>query len=197
MPKLKPVPKSEKLVFPVMTARCNAYKEQLRVEELVEDQILIIHNLFTPSNCLAYKRFFEATVAPKLAQPVAPKRGEARRTNERFSQPDETFAEHLFQASGLAEIPEVQALGSGRLAGLNPNIRIYRYKEGAFFGPHYDDSVREQVSGQICVSAWTLLIYLSDNLVGGETSFRLGQGETIAPPVKDGMALLHRHGHDW
>lgn len=43
----------------------------------------------------------------------------------------------------------------------------------------------------------TLLIYLTEgDLVGGETSFDLGQGRSIAPPVVTGMGLLHRHGHD-
>ncbi|ORY80314.1 hypothetical protein BCR37DRAFT_335408, partial [Protomyces lactucae-debilis] len=168
----------------------------VRVQELIDDQILIVCNLFPPTVRLAYRRFFETEIAARLSQPVAPKRGEATRTNERFSQHDEEFAAHLYQASGLADMPELVQLSKGRLMGLNPNIRIYRYKPGAFFGPHYDDSVRETIAGRKCESAWTLLIYLSDNLVGGETQFHLGKGEVLAPPVQDGMALLHRHGHN-
>lgn len=49
----------------------------------------------------------------------------------------------------------------------------------------------------ILIELRTLLIYLSEGgLVGGETSFQVRKGESVAPKVTDGMALLHRHGHD-
>lgn len=50
-------------------------------------------------------------------------------------------------------------------------------------------------------SEWTLLIYLTgaeDGVEGGETIFykeeRGKPREVIAPPLKRGTALLHRHG---
>ncbi len=52
---------------------------------------------------------------------------------------------------------------------LNTNIRMYKYTPGQHFGPHYDDSVRDPLTG--AKSEWTLLIYLSgvqDGVEGGE-----------------------------
>lgn len=52
---------------------------------------------------------------------------------------------------------------------LNTNIRLYKYIAGQYFGPHYDDSVKDAVTG--AKSEWTLLIYLTgiqDGVQGGE-----------------------------
>ena len=49
---------------------------------------------------------------------------------------------------------------------------MYKYTAGQYFGPHYDDSVRDSVTG--AKSEWTLLIYLSgaeDGVQGGEVPF--------------------------
>lgn len=46
---------------------------------------------------------------------------------------------------------------------------MYKYTPGQHFGPHYDDSVRDNITG--AKSEWTLLIYLSgtaDGVQGGE-----------------------------
>jgi len=84
-------------------------------------------------------------------------------------------------------------------AGLNPNIRIYKYSTGQKFGQHYDDSVQDSLGR---ISEWTLLIYLNggDNendifLYGGETVFYKKKEEIVIKPER-GMALLHKHGHD-
>ena len=48
---------------------------------------------------------------------------------------------------------------------------MYKYIAGQYFGQHYDDSVRDMVTG--AKSEWTLLIYLSgaqDGVEGGEVS---------------------------
>jgi hypothetical protein len=52
---------------------------------------------------------------------------------------------------------------------LNSKIRVYKYAPGQYFGPHYDDSVRDTETG--ARSEWTLLIYLTgvdDGVQGGE-----------------------------
>ena len=46
---------------------------------------------------------------------------------------------------------------------------MYKYTPGQHFGPHYDDSVRDAVTGDR--SEWTLLVYLTgvqDGVEGGE-----------------------------
>jgi len=66
------------------------------------------------------------------------------------------------------------------------------------FRPHYDDAVRDSLTG--VKSEWTLLIYLTgveDGVEGGETLFykeeKGKQREVITPPLKRGTALLHRY----
>lgn len=51
----------------------------------------------------------------------------------------------------------------------NPNIRLYKYTPGQHFGPHYDDSVRDPLTG--AESEWTVLLYITgieDGVKGGE-----------------------------
>lgn len=53
----------------------------------------------------------------------------------------------------------------------NSNIRMYKYTPSQYFGPHYDDSVRDPETG--AKSEWTVLVYLTgieDGVEGGEVS---------------------------
>ena len=179
--------------WPVITPRTSKYIDQYRIEEIIEDQIIVIHNLFTQDNSQRYLRFFTESIKPLLASPSAPRRGEATRTNERFAIKNPSFAKTLLYDSDLSDITTGSILDNDHgkaFVGLNSNIRIYRYSAGTFFGPHYDESVKND---QGSWSAWTLLIYFIDNdLKGGETSFILSDGQKIAPKLENGMALLHR-----
>lgn len=83
----------------------------------------------------------------------------------------------------------------------NSNIRVYKYGAGQYFGPHYDDSIKDPLTG--AKSEWTLLIYLSgveDNVRGGETIFYKEEKgkprEEIVPSLTRGTVLLHRHGQE-
>lgn len=153
--------------FPRITPRSvHSHLDQYRAECLIPDQIQLVHNFLTPVNRDHFLAFFKSFILPRLTDPVAPRRGEATRTNQRFSVRDPVFAASLFTDSGLdlcaAELglDHINAGGgggggggnSGRLVGLNPNVRIYRYAEGAFFGPHFDESVRDPETGW--KSAW-------------------------------------------
>ncbi|GAA5980170.1 hypothetical protein JCM10908_001560 [Rhodotorula pacifica] len=167
--------------------------------------ILLIDNFFPLRIRKAFLAFLTAPNSPiKLNPPTAPKRGEAERTNERTSLHDQGLAGRLWNDTGLREACQEMEGRSGRRAvGLNPNMRIYRYPPGSFFGPHYDD---DNIVEGLGVTEWTLLIYLTGNLtgkedgvVGGETAFypspnRKGNGPAIVPELKAGRALLHRHG---
>lgn len=74
--------------------------------------------------------------------------------------------------------------------GLNERIRVYRYSgEDQYFAAHYDAHfVREAGQEQSWV---TLLVYLNDGFVGGETVFQDG---TIVVP-KTGRAALMTQGN--
>lgn len=100
------------------------------------------------------------------------------------------------------DMAEIRLLFEGAV-GLNPQLRIYRYKKGHHFGQHYDDSVKCKVSNDLSktgVTKWTLLIYLTgdDEFTGGDTIFYPNYRGTDPIPVhpSKGMALLHKHGDD-
>lgn len=117
------------------------------------------------------------------------------------------FANRLYLDTGLDQI--VQGWPSDPLhpkrgaqlpapKGLLENIRVYRYDEGEYFGPHYDESVPSPVNPKL-FSQWTLLIYLSDKGVpveGGETIFHLPgkKGDKMVVRPERGAAMLHKHG---
>ncbi|HND31736.1 MAG TPA: 2OG-Fe(II) oxygenase [Myxococcota bacterium] len=72
-----------------------------------------------------------------------------------------------------------------RPVGLNERLRYYRYDPGQFFRPHTDGYFARENGER---SFLTLLVYLNDDFVGGETCF---PGAMIRP--ERGMALLFSH----
>ncbi|KAI1794520.1 hypothetical protein LXA43DRAFT_1072440 [Ganoderma leucocontextum] len=201
-PAAAPAPsKPFQITFPPLTP-----KEDLECRVLLEDQILLIDDVFSPEECKAYIKFID-TLPLELTPPK--KRGEADRVNQRISIPSVDFAQklHAALAPHLPDFP--YPVSAKKLAGAtaraahscNSNIRLYKYTAGQYFGPHYDDSVRDAETG--AKSEWTLLIYLTgaqDGVEGGETIFYQDQRgkprETIVAPLTRGQALLHRHGQD-
>ncbi|KAF9264773.1 hypothetical protein L218DRAFT_1025290 [Marasmius fiardii PR-910] len=172
-------------------------KVEVSCQVLLTDQIILLHNILTVSECQAFVRLID-TLPLELTPPK--KRGEAERVNYRFSLQSTIFAEKLYSIL-LPHLPELDT-GNGsshRPASCNSNIRLYKYTPAQFFGAHYDDSVLDPVTGT--KSEWTVLLYLTgveDGVEGGETIFykseKKKQNETIAAPLTRGTALLHRHG---
>ncbi len=177
----------------------------LSMETVLAGQIVIIRNLFTSALCRNYVSFL--STLPLTTTPGKPKRGEAVRVNDRFQVDDPAFANRLWEASGLkylVEMNEDETTFDGKVLGLNPNIRVYRYRPGQFFDRHYDESNKLQFGeGKVpAKTTWTLLIYLT-TCEGGETAFypeALKKGgrppNPIVVPLETGMALLHKHGDD-
>lgn len=58
---------------------------------------------------------------------------------------------------------------------LSPNIRVYHYPTKTFFRGHYDSPQMDARSKRL--SCWTVLIYLSDGVKGGGTTFWLDDPE--------------------
>lgn len=119
----------------------------LCLDTLLEDQVIVIRNLFTSTLCKTYVAFL--STLPLLTTPAQPKDGDAVRVNDRIQFDDPGFAETLWKATGLMSLvnkplveeesfPSQPAKGfwGGQVVGLNPKIRIYRYKEGQFFAQH-------------------------------------------------------------
>jgi len=186
----------------------------LSLDVVLEDQIILIRNLFTGTLCRQYVNFL-ATL-PLTTTPGQPKKGEALRVNDRFQVDDPGFAEKLWNATSLKDLVTGSEMNwGGEICGLNPRIRIYRYGKGQFFDQHYDESnllVLPTEPPTPARTTWTLLIYLtgpSTGCVGGETAFYPEHGqvnnfgsssnkaiEPIVVGLEIGMALLHKHGND-
>ncbi|KAF9533523.1 hypothetical protein CPB83DRAFT_805537 [Crepidotus variabilis] len=190
------------VVFPEIST-----KQELQYRTILEDQILIIDDFLDPGECKAFVKFIDS-LPLELTPPK--KRGEAERVKQRFSVSSIGFAKvlherllgHLpsFPYPSHMKRPPVAAENPRKPHSCNSNIRVYKYAAGQYFGPHYDDSVRDNLTG--ANSEWTLLIYLTgveDGVDGGETVFykedRGKPRETVTPALNRGTALLHRrHG---
>lgn len=173
----------------------------LTIEETLKDQILVVPNLFTSTLCKSYVSFFSNL--PLTTTPGKPKKGEATRVNDRFQIEDPLFAQRLWEDTAIKDLVSSygdEGLWGGQILGLNPNIRIYRYRPGQFFDQHYDESNKatspQGVAGK---TTWTLLVYLTA-CEGGETAFypeRVSKRDKQPDPVlvdpQAGSALFHRH----
>lgn len=168
------------------------------LETLLPGEIVLLHALFTAKDCQAFVDF--CSTLPLEPSPAA-KRGEATRTNDRFSAQQPEFAQRLWAETNLSKL--LPSVIGDKACGLNSNIRVYRYdsRQQAYFQPHYDDTVQDAVTG--LRSKWTLLIYLTgneDGVRGGQTVFYKSQKKEAATEVvfelERGAALLHKHGAD-
>ncbi|KAH0536733.1 hypothetical protein FGG08_006405 [Glutinoglossum americanum] len=188
----------------------------LSIQTLLPNQIILIPNLLTPTLCRAYVSFLSAL--PLSTTPSKPKKGdEALRINDRYQVDDPAFAKRLWEETALKGLvlgsgggeedetmtdEERRLLWGGEVVGLNPNIRVYRYRKGQFFAQHYDDSnVLIHPSNTRAKTTWTLLLYLTTPSAGGETIFYPSTPASPDPspisiPPSAGMALLHRHGKE-
>ncbi|KDR81850.1 hypothetical protein GALMADRAFT_90242 [Galerina marginata CBS 339.88] len=190
------------IIFPELSQ-----KSDLECRTILEDQIIVIDDFFSPVECKTFAKFIDS-LPLELTPPK--KRGEAERVNQRFSVTSTDFAQKL-QSVLSPHLPSFPYPTSVRRPAnldnprkpqfCNSNIRVYKYAPSQFFGPHYDDSVRDSITG--AKSEWTLLIYLTgieDGVEGGETLFykeeRGKPREVVTPPLKRGTALLHRHGQE-
>ncbi|EPQ28309.1 uncharacterized protein PFL1_04136 [Pseudozyma flocculosa PF-1] len=199
-----------------------------QVEHLVDNQIVLLRNALSHKTCRALISLFHhpstsspfssahaATATHALLPSPPARKGEAQRTNARFSIDDLAFAQQLYRQSGIKQLveqfePHRWQEPDGRTPkGLLSNIRIYRYAPLELFGPHYDSASQDPHTGQR--TEWTVLFYLTgkeDGVVDGETVFyhghstvtksarskRSGEAEPIVTPLERGMAVLHRHG---
>ncbi|CAE7207065.1 unnamed protein product [Rhizoctonia solani] len=176
-------------------------KEGLECRELIPDQIYVIDDFLSREECALFSKFI--TGLPLVATPP-PKKGEATRVNHRISFQSKDFATTIYNSISphlpLLPCSEIRAPDAMHV-GCNSNIRLYKYGPGEYFGPHYDESVRDAATGWW--SEWTVLVYVTgqeDGVEGGQTVFfRPLSGskkdtEEIVPPLARGSVLIHRHG---
>ncbi|KAJ7582880.1 hypothetical protein C8J56DRAFT_1005780 [Mycena floridula] len=174
-------------------------KQEPEFQTILEDQIIVLHEFLSPKECKAWAKMID-DLPLELTPPA--KRGEANRFNcksYRFSVTSPEFADtlHRLLIPHLPKFPHPKRSQDKRVPySFNSNIRMYKYTPSQHFGPHYDDSVRDTITG--AKSEWTLLIYISgreDGVEGGEDE-KCDAAHTITVPLTRGTALLHRHGQD-
>jgi hypothetical protein len=174
------------------------------------DQIVLYPDALTAQECSEIIGIFDSPSSENKLEPSPPARkGEANRTNQRFSQVSPEFAKQLYEKTGIQkEVAAWPSMFGNHLVpvGLSSNIRVYRYSTDQVFEAHYDqESVDPFFGSSFGKSEWTVLFYLTgieDGVDGGQTVFytshtvpkRKTAENTIQAPLLRGAALFHRHG---
>ncbi|KAJ0705475.1 putative prolyl 4-hydroxylase, alpha subunit [Helianthus annuus] len=183
-------------------------KSDLRITRLKDHDLFTVQNFLTAAESKAFIKAAESIGFVHQGS-LGPTKGEAYRDNDRIAVNDPFLADTLWE-SGLSKLFSDITIRGKVAVGLNPNIRLYRYKVGQRFGRHIDESVD---LGEGKRTHYTLLIYLNGNaeskpksdvngshdslepLVGGETVFYGPRNSLVAEVTPtQGMALFHIHG---
>ncbi|KAI3800136.1 hypothetical protein L1987_35446 [Smallanthus sonchifolius] len=183
-------------------------KSDLRITRIKDHDLFTVQNFLTAAESKAFIKAAESIGFVHQGS-LGPTKGEAYRDNDRIAVNDPVLAYTLWE-SGLNKLLSDITIRRKVAVGLNPNIRLYRYKIGQRFGRHIDESVD---LGEGKHTHYTLLVYLNGNvelkpkadvngshdsfepLVGGETVF-YGPRNSLVAEVSptQGMALFHIHG---
>ncbi len=163
--------------------------------ELDSGQVFVIDDFLSSAECAELIRRSESLVyeVARVADDIV----EDVRNNERVLLDDPALAAHLF----LRARPFLPAVMDGQvLVGFNERWRFYRYRPGQTFKPHRDGSyARLEVWEE---SHLTFMIYLNDQVIGGETRFfedmvrAFRRQPYLSVKPKEGMAIVFVH-HIW
>ncbi|KAK1409174.1 hypothetical protein QVD17_35699 [Tagetes erecta] len=183
-------------------------KSNLRITRLKDQHLFTVQNFLTAAESNEFIKAAEMIGFVHQGS-LGPTKGEAYRDNDRIAVNDHVLADTLWEC-GLSKLLSDITIRGKVAVGLNPNIRLYRYKVGQRFGRHIDESVD---LGEGKHTHYTLLIYLNGDggskpksdgngsvdsfepLVGGETVFYGPRNSLVAEVTPtQGMALFHIHG---
>jgi prolyl 4-hydroxylase len=146
--------------------------------------IYTINNFFTAEECAEHitwseKRGYKQAKINSFGRQVVTT---SVRNNSRVLFKDETFAASIWKR---IEPFCVQQSGNMSAIGLNELFRFYKYGYGQKFRAHFDGSYERSETEY---SLYTLMIYLNDNFLGGDTWF-----EDMVIKPETGMALIFKH----
>ncbi len=151
--------------------------------------IFTVEGVFSARECAAAIARAEAVGfddAPitRVEGPVMDRRA---RDNRRVMEDDPALADFLWERiESVAPGP----IGESGPNGLNERFRTYRYDPGHFFAPHRDGAYRRPNGDR---SYWTMMVYLNEGFVGGETRFVLADHTFIDVVPRTGLALFFFH----
>jgi len=203
------------------------------VETLIPNAMFVMQNALTPSECKSWVKFADEDNGKKwdiVSHPAT--KYIAYRECGRIQHNDWKMSHRLYEriesmVSGISSqldiFDKASLLHSNkqhtcldnrglnhakyRPISCNPNLRLYKYTKGQWFGRHVDDSNKIKITpdapstisdAKETQTEITVLFYLS-SCRGGATRFYLpgGKGkkhDTIAFTPEEGAVLLHIHG---
>lgn len=146
--------------------------------------IFVIEGFFSEEECEAWIQKSEAIGYDEATVNLGRRQVMKKhiRNNERLVYDDKDLALSLWER---VEPFAPQETNIGTAVGLNERFRFYKYHIGQVFKPHKDGSFIRNIHEW---SAYTFLIYLNEDMVGGATKF---QDQLIQP--KTGMAVIFKH----
>lgn len=163
------------------------------VETLVPGHVFVSRNFLSKQTCQALIQMAESSGEMEhVAHPAT--RHIANRECGRWQQTDKDAARLLFQRTlPILTRMNLDCFPSDyQPVACNSNLRLYKYEKTMSFGKHYDGShTVEEGETEI-----TVLVYLSDDCVGGATRFYppTHQKSSVAFEPEEGAILLHIHG---
>ena len=163
-----------------------------------QNSIFTIRNMLSPTECQTIISAAEYSGFQKSGLAIGNdvyRTKEKTRNNLRMMFEDKQLALDLW--ARIANLVELK-YENHYAYGLNWRFRVYKYECGGRFAPHQDE--RMVLPGDDLTTYFSLMVYLSDNFSGGETTFferrkkgskKLVINRTIKP--KNGMALAFDH----
>lgn len=151
-----------------------------------EDEPLLwwVDDVYSPEECAAFIASIEGS-SPELATGNA-----LYRDQDRVVRDDPSAAGELFRRL-RPHLPG--RMGELALVGLNPRLRMYRYRPGQRFSPHMDHWFRPNDAQ---VTLHTVLVYFNHDFEGGETRFMEQIEETVRPRAGRVAIFQHKIRHE-
>ena len=112
------------------------------------------------------------------------------RNQDRVIFDDRDIANNLFARIRDSLLPQV---GKFTLSRLNKRLRCYRYRSGQKFEPHMDHWYQ---ASEKEISLFSVLVYLNNNFVGGETRFMEQLEASIKPEIGKVAVFQHKVRHE-
>ena len=175
----------------------DTYLPKLKRKNYPQKDIFTIRDLLSKNECqnliLTAKKLGFQQAGLAIGQDIY-RIKEKTRNNKRVIFEDKNLAENLWKR--MAHLAD-KKFKNYQVSELNWRFRIYEYPTGGIFAPHVDERMD---LGDGKMSLFTFMIYLNDNLKGGETTFferrKSGSKKLIANRIirpRTGMGLAFDH----